>query len=552
MTWGLSFLTDSIYTFLSMSSGFFIPVNSIPIYLRWFQYVSYLTYSLRIFIANEFSDNIFPCPDLPPGSLTCNGNAVITSMDFEPNDYKQNFLALFYIIIVEIGITYLLLCFVSQSTVKAAAKVKPSSIKIAQEAHHNDTNSTLPTPPAVTIQLKSYTLTLKTRRGRWSGPWNGWKSPADQETTLLNNLSTVFRPGKLSAIMGSSGSGKTTLLQALHKRTSATLPASTTTVIAGVMCHNDAADVSEEAVGSCTASVRQDDSHLLPALTARETLVYAAMLRLPESWSKEAKRRRAEEVLGELGLRECGDTLVGGFGVKGLSGGEKRRLSVGLALLNDPSVLLMDEPTSVGGLTTLFSFDCSFVDVLFFGVDMKGLDSATAKNMIQLLKTLAEKGRTVICTIHQPRSDIVPLFDSIFILARGGHVVYDGPPSDMIRHFGSLGYDCPPLTNPADFAIDISSVDLRASDLEETSRARVHFLIDSWKLKISETTGNMDSSRNGGGSAGDGSVSDLSGKRMFRLSVLKSLPILISRSFLNLRRQIPLVASRYIYSLYHV
>ena len=106
-------------------------------------------------------------------------------------------------------------------------------------------------------------------------------------------------------------------------------------------------EATEEAIKELCSFVRQDDSHLMPALTARETLSYAALLRLPASFSKEEKMLRAEEVLASLGLLDCANTIVGGNGVKGLSGGEKRRLSIGVQLLNDPSVLIVDGNTLV-------------------------------------------------------------------------------------------------------------------------------------------------------------------------------------------------------------
>jgi hypothetical protein len=182
--------------------------------------------------------------------------------------------------------------------------------------------------------------------------------------------------------------------------------------------------------------------------------------------------------------------------------------------------------------------------------------------MMLTLKGIAAQGRTVVCSIHQPRSDIFPLFDNILLLARGGRVIYHGSVKGMIDHFARMSYAVPRLSNPADFALDLSSVDLRREDLEVVSRARVDGLVEAWK-EISKRGGESDgapasvgaaaSSTGGGanddGNDGNGQVAkmlhdDLSNVKNNILPIYKSLPLLVSRSFLNLRRQPVLIASR--------
>ena len=120
--------------------------------------------------------------------------------------------------------------------------------------------------------------------------------------------------------------------------------------------------------------------------------------------------------------------------VLGISGGEKRRLSVGIQLLGDPSVCLLDEPTT-------------------------GLDAFTARHVVETLQDIAHKGRTVIMSIHQPRYDVFALVDDVILLSRG-HQIWSGSTKDMLKHFDSCGFPCPELTNPADFILDISSIDV--------------------------------------------------------------------------------------------
>lgn len=128
------------------------------------------------------------------------------------------------------------------------------------------------------------------------------------------------------------------------------------------------------------AFVEQDDDHHLPALTVRETLRYAARLRIRDASSAECDAR-ADELIRTLGLRPCANNVVGNELLKGISGGEKRRLSLAVELLSDPAVILADEPLS-------------------------GLDAFTARNVMGLLSDLAASGRTVIVSVHQPRSDV--------------------------------------------------------------------------------------------------------------------------------------------------
>jgi ABC-type multidrug transport system ATPase subunit len=174
-----------------------------------------------------------------------------------------------------------------------------------------------------------------------------------------------------------------------------------------------------------TSYVVQDDTSLLPSITVRETLHLAAIIRLPRHMSKSEKIARAEEVLAQLGLRHCADTLVGSEFVKGISGGEKRRVSVAIQILTNPKLLILDEPTS-------------------------GLDANTSRGMMELLQSLAtEAGTTVICTIHQNRSDLFPLFGSLLLLAQGGRMMYSGKGEDMVSYFENAGYPCPAFTNPA-------------------------------------------------------------------------------------------------------
>ncbi|EEE51200.1 hypothetical protein OsJ_32013 [Oryza sativa Japonica Group] len=171
------------------------------------------------------------------------------------------------------------------------------------------------------------------------------------------------------------------------------------------------------------AYVTQDDN-LIGTLTVRETISYSARLRLPDKMPMEEKRALVEGTIVEMGLQDCADTVVGNWHLRGISGGEKRRVSIALEILMRPRLLFLDEPTS-------------------------GLDSASAFFVTQTLRGLARDGRTVIASIHQPSSEVFELFDRLYLLS-GGKTVYFGLASEACQFFAQAGFPCPPLRNPSD------------------------------------------------------------------------------------------------------
>jgi len=268
-----------------------------------------------------------------------------------------------------------------------------------------------------------------------------------KKKVLLNNINAYIRPGQVCAILGGSGSGKTTLLNTISGRYDRA-----EIKVTGGIKFNDLKP-SPQLIRRSVGYVMQKD-FLLPNLTVRESLQYSALLRLPETVSKQDKMKRVEDIIKELNLKDCANTRVGGNGVRGISGGEKRRLSVGCQLLTDPQILFLDEPTS-------------------------GLDSFTSLQVVQTLSEIARQNRTVICTIHQPRSDIFKLFDQVMLLSKG-QLVYLGPAVEMVNHFSRLNFICPKLENPCDYFIDICSIDYRNQTLEMASFERLGVLVQGF------------------------------------------------------------------------
>jgi ABC-type multidrug transport system ATPase subunit/ABC-type multidrug transport system permease subunit len=242
--------------------------------------------------------------------------------------------------------------------------------------------------------------------------------------SILSGVQGICHPGEVTAIMGASGAGKTTFLDILARKNKRGQSQGDFYV--------NGEKVSDPDYKNVVGFVDQEDT-MLPTLTVHETILNSALLRLPRDMTRTNKELRATEVEKELGIYHIRDSLIGseeGKG-RGISGGEKRRVGIACELVTSPSILFLDEPTS-------------------------GLDAFNAYNVVECLVTLAKSyKRTVIFTIHQPRSNIVALFDRLILLAEG-KAVYSGPFSDCQSYFDSVGYECPPGFNIADYLVDLT------------------------------------------------------------------------------------------------
>lgn len=238
--------------------------------------------------------------------------------------------------------------------------------------------------------------------------------------TLLNDISGEAREGEIMAVMGASGSGKSTLIDALANR-----------IAKGSL--KGAVTLNGEAMESrllkvISAYVMQDDL-LFPMLTVEETLMFAAEFRLPRTLSKSKKRMRVQALIDQLGLRNAAKTVIGDEGHRGVSGGERRRVSIGIDIIHDPILLFLDEPTS-------------------------GLDSTSAFMVVKVLQRIAQSGSIVIMSVHQPSSRILGLLDRMIFLSRG-QTVYSGSPANLPRFFTEFGHPIPESENRTEFALDL-------------------------------------------------------------------------------------------------
>ncbi|KAJ3322919.1 ATP-binding cassette sub- G member 2 [Boothiomyces sp. JEL0866] len=261
---------------------------------------------------------------------------------------------------------------------------------------------------------------------------------------VLHNMSGEVLSGQVLGIMGGSGAGKSTLLNVLAGRIG---PGELT----GDILFKGRPRNPTTWKTDC-AYVEQADL-MFANLTVQETLDYSARFRLPHYFSKD---ERVNEIIMDLGLNNCRNTVIGDENVRGISGGERKRVSIGVEIVTTPDIIFLDEPTS-------------------------GLDSFNAFNLVEMVKKLALKqNKMVVMTVHQPRTDIIELFDNILLLS-AGETLWLGSTSDALEHFGKLGYSIPAKTNPSDFFLDITTLDQRSAELKQKSEERILQFKQEWE-----------------------------------------------------------------------
>ena len=264
---------------------------------------------------------------------------------------------------------------------------------------------------------------------------------------ILQRLSGSFESGKLTAVIGPSGCGKSTLMNFLSGRMAGdSIPNSK---FSGTVSLNDSI-IDPVDYKQRFAYVMAEDA-LFATTTPREAFQFVCKLRLPHLTDVE-RAARAEAMIESLGLEKCGDTYVGNSLIKGISTGEKKRTAVGTELLTDPDVCFLDEPTT-------------------------GLDSHTALELIRVVKKIAEKGKTVLCVIHQPSSEIYELFDDVVFMSKG-YIVYHGSIKGVVPYFASKGYKCPSDYNPADYVMYM---------LQTIDNDALNVLAEAWRQALEPT-----------------------------------------------------------------
>nr|XP_043627035.1 ABC transporter G family member 1-like [Erigeron canadensis] len=244
---------------------------------------------------------------------------------------------------------------------------------------------------------------------------NGSSARKDGCKSILFGATGYAKPGEIVAIMGPSGCGKSTLLDALAGRLASNARHTGRVLVNGRKLKHTYG----------TMAYMTQEQVLTWTLTVKETVYYSAELQLPKSMSRSMKMDRADRTIREMGLQKAMNTRIGGWGIKGLSGGQRRRLSICLELLTRPKLLLLDEPTS-------------------------GLDSAASYYVMnQIVMLTQEYGMTVLAAIHQPSSYVFGLFNNLCLLSLG-KTIYFGPTLAASQFFEVNGFPCPDVQSPAD------------------------------------------------------------------------------------------------------
>ncbi|XP_062200122.1 ABC transporter G family member 1-like [Phragmites australis] len=335
----------------------------------------------------------------------------------------------------------------------------------------------------------------------WEDLWVSAGGGKGARLPILCGLNGYASPGEVLAIMGPSGCGKSTLLDALAGRLGSNVSQKGDILINGRR---------QKLAYGTSAYVTQDDV-LMTTLTVREAVHYSAQLQLPGAMSAAAKRERAEETLREMGLEGAANTRIGGWMHKGISGGQRRRVSICMEILTRPALLFLDEPTS-------------------------GLDSAASYHVMSRIARLARReGMTVVAAVHQPSTEVFGLFHGLCLLAYG-KTVFFGPAAETNQFFSLSGFPCPSLMNPSDHFLRTINKDfdkdIEGLNGEKTTTAQaIDTLVNSYKSSayVEKVTRQIADIRETGGAVV---------KKEWQPSFLTQSFVLTKRSFVNMYRDL--------------
>ncbi|GMP76128.1 hypothetical protein CsSME_00032936 [Camellia sinensis var. sinensis] len=437
-----------ILVLMFLFGGFLLPRSSLPPWLRWGFWVSPMTYGEIGVSLNEF---LAPRWQKVSTGNTTIGQSVLSSHGLNFGGYFYwisvgaliGFMILFDLAFI-LTLTYLKPPGMSKAII-SKEKLTQQGREDHKDTEHREGDSTPAVSPKtiakkqkagkVVLPFEPITMTFKDVQYFVDTPPEMKKHGFNQEKLqLLQDMTGAFRPRILAALMGVSGAGKTTLMDVLSGRKTGGTIEGDIRIGGYLKVQKTFARIS----GYC----EQHDIHS-PQITVEESVIYSAWLRLPPQIDPETKAKFVEEVIEIIELDGIRDSLVGIPGHSGLSTEQRKRLTIAVELVSNPSIIFMDEPTS-------------------------GLDARSAAIVMRAVKNVVATGRTTVCTIHQPSIDIFEAFDELILMKRGGQIIYSGMlgqhSSKLIEYFEGIN-GLPKIRenyNPATWMLEVTSTSVEA------------------------------------------------------------------------------------------
>ena len=264
--------------------------------------------------------------------------------------------------------------------------------------------------------------------------------------SVLDGVTGKIKSAHVTAVMGPSGAGKSTFVTTLAGKAYYGNPTGTIKINGVVRPLNDFKKV--------VGFVPQEDI-MMRDLTVKENIWFSAQTRLPTNWTTKRKKRYRDATIQVLGLHDIRHSMIGDENTRGISGGQRKRVNIGLEMVADPLVLFLDEPTS-------------------------GLDSTSSMEVCDALRKIADIGLTIVTVLHQPRYEIFCQFHDVLLLGKGGRAVYLGPSEEALEYFESNGLLCPPRVNPPDYMMDVIAGNVSDDFRQKNPRWHQDDLFQMW------------------------------------------------------------------------
>ncbi|GMF30889.1 unnamed protein product [Phytophthora lilii] len=410
-------------------AGFIVTKNNIPDFLIWGHWISPMSWTLRALAINQYRSSTFDVCVYEDVDYCTTYGVTMGEYSLQLFGMKTDKTWVLYGILYTFAI-YLVFMFLSYLGLEYIRYEAPENVDISGDLEDNDSYALVATPKnrqsgsnyAVEIN-NSVSHVVEPVTVAFQDLWYSVPDPHNPKESLdlLKGISGFALPGSITALMGSSGAGKTTLMDVIAGR-------KTGGKITGKILLNGY-EANDLAIRRSTGYCEQMDVHS-DAATFREALTFSSFLRQDSSVPDGKKYDSVNECIELLGLEDIADQIIRGSSME-----QMKRLTIGVELAAQPSVIFLDEPTS-------------------------GLDARSAKLIMTGVRKVADTGRTIICTIHQPSADVFSLFDSLLLLKRGGETVFFGELGEnsrnIIDYFESISGVTPlPLGyNPATWMLE--------------------------------------------------------------------------------------------------